>query len=178
MLLRDVNMPDIHELEAASLILPAMTPPRLPEGVLPLPGAGLKQQAREQSPTISRRVLVADDNIDALECLAMLLEMEGHTMYTAGDGQQSLEAAERHRPEIIVLDLDMPVLDGYEVARRIRAQPWGRAINLIALTGWGQDFQRRLSREVGFDAHLVKPLNLDDLRQLLARGLPHRVGAP
>ena len=119
-----------------------------------------------------RTILVADDNADALASLAMLLELTGHRVYTASNGQQTLESAERERPEVILLDIGMPALDGYEVARRIRAQPWGKQITLVALTGWGQDSDRRLSSEAGFDAHLVKPVKLEDLTEVLAGRLP------
>ena len=115
-----------------------------------------------------RRILVADDNNDALESLATLLELSGHEVYTAANGAVALESAEQHRPEVALLDIGMPKLDGYEVARRIRAQPWGQRITLVALTGWGQDSDRRRSQEAGFDSHLVKPLDLDKLTELLA----------
>jgi signal transduction histidine kinase len=115
-----------------------------------------------------RRILVADDNNDALESLATLLQLSGHEVYTAANGAIALESAEQHRPEVALLDIGMPKLDGYEVARRIRAQPWGQRITLVALTGWGQDSDRRRSQEAGFDSHLVKPLDLDKLTELLA----------
>jgi signal transduction histidine kinase len=115
-----------------------------------------------------RRILVADDNNDALESLATLLQLSGHEVYTAANGAMALESAEAHRPEVALLDIGMPKLDGYEVARRIRAQPWGQRITLVALTGWGQDSDRRRSQEAGFDSHLVKPLDLDKLTELLA----------
>ena len=115
-----------------------------------------------------RRILVADDNNDALESLATLLQLSGHEVYTAANGAMALESAEAHRPEVALLDIGMPKLDGYEVARRIRAQPWGQRITLVALTGWGQDSDRRRSQEAGFDSHLVKPLDLDKLMELLA----------
>jgi two-component system, chemotaxis family, CheB/CheR fusion protein len=89
-------------------------------------------------------------------------------VYTAANGAIALESAEQHRPEVALLDIGMPKLDGYEVARRIRAQPWGAHITLVALTGWGQDSDRRRSQEAGFDSHLVKPLDLDKLTELLA----------
>jgi CheY-like chemotaxis protein/two-component sensor histidine kinase len=122
-----------------------------------------------------RRILVADDNVDALESLATLLELGGHEVFSAANGALALESAERHLPEVALLDIGMPKLDGYEVARRIRAQPWGRRITLVALTGWGQDSDRRRSGEAGFDSHLVKPLDLDKLTELLAR-LPNGPG--
>jgi signal transduction histidine kinase len=130
-----------------------------------------------------RRILVADDNNDALESLATLLQLSGHEVYTAANGAVALESAEQHRPEVALLDIGMPKLDGYEVARRIRAQPWGQRITLVALTGWGQDSDRKRSQEAGFDSHLVKPLDLDKLTELLAAlpvggsGVPRGAGA-
>jgi signal transduction histidine kinase len=121
------------------------------------------------TPQVRRRILVADDNSDALESLATLLELGGHQVFSAANGALALESAERNLPEIALLDIGMPQLDGYEVARRIRAQPWGRRITLVALTGWGQDSDRRRSGEAGFDTHLVKPLDLDKLTELLGR---------
>jgi len=117
--------------------------------------------------TTPRRILVADDNSDALESLAALLRLGGHVVFAAANGALAFESAAQHRPEIALLDIGMPVLDGYEVARRIRAQPWGKEITLVALTGWGQDTDRRRSHDAGFDSHLVKPLDLDKLTQLL-----------
>jgi signal transduction histidine kinase len=121
------------------------------------------------TPPARRRILVADDNSDALESLATLLELGGHEVFSAANGALALESAERNLPEVALLDIGMPQLDGYEVARRIRAQPWGRSITLVALTGWGQDSDRRRSGEAGFDSHLVKPLDLDKLTELLER---------
>lgn len=118
---------------------------------------------------IPRRILIADDNNDALESLATLLQLNGHEVYTATNGGTALQCAERQRPEVALLDIGMPILDGYEVAKRIRQQPWGQRITLVALTGWGQDSDRRRSREAGFDSHLVKPLDLETLTDLLAR---------
>jgi signal transduction histidine kinase len=115
-----------------------------------------------------RRILVADDNADALESLVTLLSLGGHEVMGAANGALALEYAAKHLPEVILLDIGMPVQDGYEVARRIRAQPWGTAVTLVALTGWGQEADRRRSQEAGFDLHLVKPLDLGKLTQLLA----------
>jgi signal transduction histidine kinase len=129
--------------------------------VTPLVSAGAQRMAR--------RILIADDNNDALESLATLLQLSGHEVYTATNGGTALQSAERHLPEVALLDIGMPMLDGYEVAKRIRAQPWGQRITLVALTGWGQDSDRRRSREAGFDSHLVKPLDLETLTDLLAR---------
>ena len=121
------------------------------------------------SPPLRRRILVADDNADALQTLATVLELGGHEVFSAANGSLALESAERHLPEVALLDIGMPLLDGYEVARRIRAQAWGKRITLVALTGWGQDSDRRRSQEAGFDSHLVKPLDLAKLTQLLSR---------
>src|SRR5579883_2738251 len=118
---------------------------------------------------MARRILIADDNNDALESLATLLQLSGHEVFTATNGGTALQSAERNLPEVALLDIGMPMLDGYEVAKRIRAQPWGQRITLVALTGWGQDSDRRRSREAGFDSHLVKPLDLETLTDLLAR---------
>jgi signal transduction histidine kinase len=120
-----------------------------------------------QASVTARRILVADDNRDALDSLAELLMMAGHETHKAADGIQALEAADRLRPDLVVLDIGMPGMDGYEVARRIRSLPWGRDAMLVALTGWGQDSDRKCSSEAGFDAHWVKPLELDRLWSLL-----------
>ena len=130
-----------------------------------------------EEPTVSRRILVADDNADALESLATVLRLRGHEVYSAPNGAIALETAARHMPEVALLDIGMPLLDGYEVARRIRAQEWGKAITLVALTGWGQESDRRRSQEAGFDTHLVKPLDLEKLTTLLAH-LPAQESAP
>ncbi|MDC0673009.1 hybrid sensor histidine kinase/response regulator, partial [Nannocystis radixulma] len=115
----------------------------------------------------SRRVLVVDDNRDGAEAMAMMLEMLGHEVHTAHDGLEAIEAADRFRPEVILMDVGMPRLNGLDATRRIREQPWGRGMTIIALTGWGQDADRQRSREAGCDSHLVKPVNLQDLEQAL-----------
>jgi signal transduction histidine kinase len=119
--------------------------------------------------TAQRRILVADDNPDARESLAALLSLNGHEVFRAQDGSDALEAAERCRPDVALLDIGMPRANGYEVARHIRGQPWGRDMVLVALTGWGQESDRRRSREAGFDSHLTKPVDPDVLDELLAR---------
>jgi CheY-like chemotaxis protein len=108
---------------------------------------------------VRRNILIADDNQDALESLALMLRLEGHEVHCASDGEEALALAGQRRPEIVVLDVGMPKLDGCEVARRIRAESWGRNAVLVALTGWGQEVDRRRSREAGFDMHLVKPVD-------------------
>ena len=121
------------------------------------------------TPTVipRRRILVDDDNRDAAASLSLLLELDGHAIVTAHDGASAYTAAETHRPEVTLLDIGLPVMDGYEVCRRIREQPWGSAMILVALTGWGQEQDRSRTRAAGFDAHLVKPVNYADLMDLL-----------
>jgi PAS domain S-box-containing protein len=114
-----------------------------------------------------RSVLVVDDNHDAALTLATLLEIGGHRTFTAHDGAEALAAAERHRPQVVLLDIGLPSLNGYEVCRRLREQPWGKAMLIVALTGWGQEEDRVRSREAGFDGHLVKPVDHAALTALL-----------
>ena len=116
-------------------------------------------QKTEGSMQVRRNILIADDNQDALESLALMLRLEGHDVVCASDGEEALALAGQRRPEIVVLDVGMPKLDGCEVARRIRLEEWGQGAILVALTGWGQDVDRRRSREAGFDMHLVKPVD-------------------
>jgi signal transduction histidine kinase len=113
----------------------------------------------ETAMPVRRNILIADDNQDALESLALMLRLEGHEVHCASDGEEALALAGQRKPEIVVLDVGMPKLDGCEVARRIRAESWGRDAVLVALTGWGQDADRKRSREAGFDMHLVKPVD-------------------
>jgi CheY-like chemotaxis protein len=114
-----------------------------------------------------RRVLIVDDNVDAAESLQLWLQMAGHEVQIAPDGPQALVAAEAGRPEVILLDIGLPVMSGFEVARRIRQTQWGRGMVLIALTGWGQEEDRRRTKEAGFDHHLTKPIPPDEIEELL-----------
>jgi CheY-like chemotaxis protein len=114
------------------------------------------------------RVLVVDDNVDAAVSLTIMLRLMGHESQTAHDGHEALEKAASFRPRLVLLDLGMPRLNGYDTARHIRQAPWGKQMVLVALTGWGQEEDRRKSREAGFDAHLVKPIDPGTLEQLLA----------
>ncbi|HJW50479.1 MAG TPA: PAS domain S-box protein [Burkholderiaceae bacterium] len=125
--------------------------------------------AGKEGPTEAQRILVVDDNRDATETLAALLQLSGHETATAYDGKSAIEIAESFRPDVLLLDIGMPELNGYDVARRVRELPWGADTMLIALTGWGQEDDRRRSQEAGFDAHLVKPVDHAQLMQLLAR---------
>jgi len=118
------------------------------------------------------RVLVVDDNVDSAESLAEVLEMGGREVRVAHDGPSALTVAGDFRPQAIVLDIGLPGLTGHEVARRIRAEAWGRDIHLIALSGWGQAEDRQRSRDAGFDAHFVKPVDLDELETALQRTRP------
>jgi signal transduction histidine kinase/ActR/RegA family two-component response regulator len=119
-----------------------------------------------------RRVLVVDDNRDSAVSMATLLELLGDEVRTAHDGLAAVETAEAFRPDVVLMDLGMPRLNGYEATRRIRQRPWGKEIAVIALTGWGQEADRIRSREAGCDGHLVKPVSLADLEKLLAEVHP------
>jgi len=132
----------------------------------PSPAAS-PEPAPAREPSAARRILVVDDNHDAAESLAMLLNITGNKTSTAHDGAAALDAAARQRPDVVLLDIGLPTLNGYEVCRRIRDEPWGKEMVLIALTGWGQDEDRRKSHEAGFDGHLVKPVNYPALMALL-----------
>ena len=118
--------------------------------------------------TTSVRVLVADDNEDAVRSLAMMLRAMGHEVHMARDGAEVLESAATIMPALILMDIGMPRMNGYDAARRIREQPWGRTIMLVALTGWGLEEDRRLAAEAGFDRHVVKPVEAATLREILA----------
>ncbi len=107
----------------------------------------------------ARRILVVDDNVDSADSLAMLLRLHGHQAEVARDGREAVEVALRTLPEVVLLDIGLPKLNGYEVARRIRLSPQGQETRIIALTGWGQDEDRKLSSAAGFDEHLVKPVD-------------------
>jgi CheY-like chemotaxis protein len=122
----------------------------------------------DASPVVRRRVLIVDDNRDAAEWLATLLSLSGHETHIALDGDQAVKAAERLLPDAILLDIGLPRIDGYEVCRRIREQPWGRGLMIVALTGWGQEEDRQKSKEAGFNTHLVKPVDDEVIMNLLA----------
>ena len=121
-------------------------------------------------PTVrSRRILVADDFPQSAETLARLLRHDGSEVRVAQDGAEAYESAAEFRPDVVVLDLAMPKLNGYEAARKIRSQPWGKHMVLIALSGWGQQQDRRRTQDAGFDAHLTKPVNFAAIMDLLAK---------
>eukprot|EP00456_Euglypha_rotunda_P014701 TRINITY_DN1465_c0_g1_i1.p1 TRINITY_DN1465_c0_g1~~TRINITY_DN1465_c0_g1_i1.p1 ORF type:complete len:1265 (-),score=298.77 TRINITY_DN1465_c0_g1_i1:3677-7471(-) len=140
---------------------------RLPirtEGVVSV----IEEENDELPDTMSRRrILVVDDNQDAATSMAMMLTLMENDVRVAHDGVQAVEVAEEFQPQVILMDVGMPRLNGYEATRRIREQEWGHNIAVIALTGWGQDADKILSREAGCNGHLVKPVNLPDLEKLL-----------
>ncbi len=129
--------------------------------------AGAFLDPNEANASVQHKVLVADDNADAAESLVEMLRMMGNTVHQASDGLQAVEGAALFEPDVIVLDIGMPKLNGYEACRRIREQPWGKQATLIALTGRGQEEDKRRSKEAGFDHHLVKPIDPTVLEQLL-----------
>ena len=150
---------------------------------LPLIDAGpALASATPASETVSglspRRILVVDDNVDAAETLSLMLKLQGHQVQTAHDGLQALNAASVFLPHVILLDLGMPNLNGYETANRIRSQAWGRDIALVAVTGWGQPKDRERTVEAGFDAHLVKPVDRETLLKTLRDIVPAKMGTP
>jgi len=116
------------------------------------------------------RVLVVDDNIDAATSLSYVLALAGYQVSIAHDGIRALEIADQLRPNVVLLDIGLPGISGYEVGRRLRAQPWGTGLLLIAVTGWGQDTDRAKTLEAGFDEHLIKPIDPETLLQRISRG--------
>jgi PAS domain S-box-containing protein len=146
---------------------------RLPalKGAVPVAEAS---PAAASPPLAPRRVLVVDDNEDAAASLALLLHSLGHETAVAKDGSEALRLAQEFRPDIVLLDIGMPGMDGYEVVRRLRELRRGRPVRVVAITGWGQEADRERSREAGFDLHLVKPLDPQDL----AHALDDKAGAP
>jgi CheY-like chemotaxis protein len=134
-------------------------------GVAPSP-PGAQDEAGDAAR--QHRVLIVDDNTDAAETLRLLMKsLGGGEVRTASNGRDALEAAATLHPDVVLLDLGMPGMDGYELARRMRAESWGKAALLIALTGWGQDQHRRRSQEAGFDRHMIKPADAEALRAVL-----------
>jgi CheY-like chemotaxis protein len=124
-----------------------------------------------------RRILVVDDNRDSAKTLGLLLKLMGHETHLAHDGAEAIAEAERVRPELILLDIGLPKMTGHDVCRAIRQQPWGEEMVIIAVTGWGQDDDRRRSQEAGFNGHLVKPVAPEVLKQLMADVVSGALGA-
>ena len=117
--------------------------------------------------TPPRRVLLVDDNLDSVETLSMLLRVKGHDSRTAETGEQAIEIADEYQPHIVILDLSLPGIDGYEVAQRLRHRPYGPNLLLVALTGWSGKDIRNKAAEAGFDFHVVKPIDWQQLEQVL-----------
>jgi PAS domain S-box-containing protein len=140
----------------------AVTLPPAADRAAPAPPTAVTSQV-----AAGRRILVVDDNWDGADSLATMLKLLGNEVRTANDGVAAVEVAGQFRPEVILMDIGMPRLNGLEATRRIRAQAWGRDMTIVALTGWGQENDRERSREAGCDGHLVKPVNLPDLEKLL-----------
>jgi signal transduction histidine kinase/CheY-like chemotaxis protein len=138
-----------------------------------LPILTASQEERAQILTLAvgesprRRILVADDNHDAVESLATMLRLSGNEVHTASNGIEAVALAEQLVPDVVLMDIGMPHLNGREATRRIRDQAWGKSMVVIALTGWGQEADRQLSREAGCDDHLVKPVDFAELERLL-----------
>jgi PAS domain S-box-containing protein len=132
------------------------------------PASGTPGEGGADAAEPDRRILVVDDSQDSAASMALMLELLGNEVRTAHDGLEAMAIAEQFRPQVILMDIGMPRLNGYEATRRIREQPWGRDIAVIALTGWGQEEDRARSKEAGCDGHLVKPIHLPDLEKLLS----------
>ncbi|MBC7561440.1 MAG: PAS domain S-box protein, partial [Gemmatimonadaceae bacterium] len=137
-------------------------------------GSGDNDNDSDRGPTaalVRRRILVVDDNHDVATSLAEMLHIMGNDTQTAFDGEQALAMTEAFRPDVVVMDIGMPKMNGYDTCRRIRGEPWGQDIVIIAQSGWGQENQKRMSQEAGFTSHMVKPVDPAALEKLLA-GLP------
>jgi CheY-like chemotaxis protein len=132
---------------------------RLPTAAAPAHATRPSADEHDTPPVSGCKILIADDNPDIAESFEIMLQTLGYEVQTATNGAEALEKAEQFRPTAIVLDIGMPELDGYQAAKHIREQPWGKDVILIAVTGWGQESDRRKSKEAGFDAHLVKPID-------------------
>ncbi len=143
---------------------------------LPLLSTPLAPVPREPSgiqalATVPRRILIVEDNRDSADSLAILLKAAGHEVHVAHDGLEAVEVAATFQPQVVLLDIGLPRLNGYEAARRIREQQRHKGVTLVALTGWGQEEDRRRSKEAGFDAHMIKPVDFSALTTLLAGSL-------
>lgn len=123
---------------------------------------------KDEHPTSRLRLLVVDDNRDSVDGLSTLLRLMGNDVHVAYDGDEAVTVAHSSRPDVVLLDVGLPLRNGYDVARLIRSESWGREVVLIALTGWGQEQHRKRSREAGFDHHLVKPVDPKLLMTLIS----------
>jgi CheY-like chemotaxis protein len=160
----EASSPGVGQGSTFKVFLPLADspPPALPQ-----------QSGVEAAPTYRARILVADDNRDAADTLSLILQLDGHEVRTAYDGVEALRVAEQFAPQIALLDIGMPNLNGYQTAKRIREQSWGSSILLVALTGWGQEQDRRQATEAGFNCHLVKPGDPQKITALIEQMKPH-----
>jgi signal transduction histidine kinase/ActR/RegA family two-component response regulator len=148
---------------------------RLPAGVVCPPLAPAEATAAPRSDAFARcKVLVADDNRDAVDSLAIILELSGYEVLVAHTGREALELGMSQRPDAVILDIGMPDINGYDVARRIRAESWGRGAFLLAITGWGQSNDKERARMAGFDLHFTKPVDVDEIEHSLRNFLGRR----
>jgi PAS domain S-box-containing protein len=145
---------------------------RLPVLTGAVAAAAAPEPTADKSVPRVRRVLVVDDNNDAADSLAMLLRLSGIETSIANDGQEAVDLARAQRPDVILLDIGLPIMNGFDACRAVRAEPWGKSTVIIALTGWGQEEDRRRSKEAGFDGHLVKPVEPSALFELLRAQAP------
>jgi CheY-like chemotaxis protein len=129
--------------------------------------SALKSPSVQSTSGAGLRILVADDNADAAETMAVLLELMGHRVQHVLDGESAVQAAVEFHPDVVLLDIGMPRLNGYEACREIRSRAGGTAMKIIAITGWGQQEDRLKSKDAGFDHHLVKPVDPQTLTSLL-----------
>lgn len=132
------------------------------------------QDPAEASDAKMTTILVADDNRDAADSMGVLLELSGHQVLVAHSGSRAIEMGREHRPKVVILDIGMPDLSGYEVARRIRTEDWGKDVFLMAITGWGQADDKERARNAGFDSHLTKPVDIEVVEGLVADFLRSR----
>jgi CheY-like chemotaxis protein len=151
--------------------LPVVAKPAMPPGVE-------SAERKRKTDVAGRRILIVDDNVDSAESLAIVLRLTGHEAQTAHDGEAALEVARQRLPDIVLLDIGLPRMDGLEVARRLRQDLGLKDALLIAMTGYGQDEDKRRSQDAGFNAHLTKPVELSELQALLTRFTPAETGAP
>jgi len=140
---------------------------RLPVTTLTPRPDGQPASDRKTIAQAPRRVLIVDDNDTAAKLLSLIVKKEGHVVATALNGQDAVECGHAFHPEIVLMDIGMPVMDGYQAARAMRKEPWGNDITLVALTGWGQDDDKQKTQDAGFDLHLVKPVEPDTIRKLI-----------
>lgn len=146
---------------------------RLPCATTASPPAAIAEPASAAA-VRSLHILVVDDNRDTAISMGMLLQLMGHEIRAAHDGLEAVHVAERFRPDVVLLDIGLPLADGYRTAEMIRGQPWGKEMVLIAVTGWGREADMRRTAAAGFNHHLVKPVDPAALTQLLAAVQPRR----